>query len=118
MKLADFQDNEALELLEKILDPVCTIMSDQKVTSMWKRGKRDVFLAQAVIKNHKKEIVEIIAAMHKEDPGDVHFTLPSLLKDVMDLINDPDLDAVFTLQGQRTEGESSGSAMGTIAAMA
>lgn len=118
MKLADFKDDEALELLEKILDPVCVIMANKEIVSMWKRGKRDIFLARAVIKNHKKEIVEIIAAMHKEDPDKVHFTLPSLLRDVMDLMDDPDLDAVFTSQSQRTVEESSGSATGNTVVMA
>lgn len=111
MKLSEFKDEEALEILEKILDPVSVIMTDMRFVSLVRTNKPKIIIAKEIVKDHKKEVVEILAAVNGETPETYHFTLISLLKDAVDLLDDPDLNEVFQWQGQTGGVKSSVSAL-------
>jgi len=111
MRLSDFENEEALDLLADILDPATEIMADKNVEVMVRGKQPTLKIASYILKNHKGPVIEIVAAMHKEDPKTIKFTPVQLLKDLTDIMNDKDVMSLFTLQGQLTEGDTSGSAM-------
>lgn len=110
MKLSDFENEEALDLLADIIEPAARIMGDKNVEMMTKSKKPALVIAGYALKNHKDSVIEIVAALHREDPTKVRFNTASLLKDLLDILNDRELLDLFTSQGQTTEGEPSGSA--------
>ena len=60
---------------------------------------------KVAIKNHKSAIKEIIARLDGKKPEEYHFTALSLPVKLLTLLNDPELQQLFTLSG-RTEGEN------------
>lgn len=109
MKISDFQNEDALDLLAAIIDPAAEIMNDAKVVKI-AREKPLIFAVKEILKNHKKAAIEIVAAMHGKDPGEIRFNALSLTKDVLEIMDDPEIQAVFTYAGQNTDNASSGSA--------
>lgn len=110
MKLSEFENEQALDILADIIDPISVIMIDKEFVELARSGKPKIILAKVAIKQHKKEIIEIIAAMHGETPETYRFNLVTLTKDLFNFFNDPDLQMVFQSQGQTMQNESSGSA--------
>lgn len=110
MRLSDYENEEAIELLADILEPASKIMSDKKIEALFKKKAMPMEIVTEVLKNHKKETVEVVAALHRENPKDYKFTVVTLVNDVLDILNDPELTKVFSLQGQMQESQPSGSA--------
>ena len=64
------------------------------------------------IKGHKKDVIELLAGLECKKPEEYVkeigiLTLPAKL---LEILNDPELQDLFTSRGQNTEDESSGSA--------
>ena len=99
-------------------EPVAAIMADKEIAALVKSGTQKVKLVSAIIKSHKKEVVEILAILDGENPKTYMekitlFTLPTRL---LELLNDPELINLFTSQGQNSDKASSGSATESIQA--
>ena len=114
MKLSDYKNEEAIDVLADVMGPVVIIANDLEFQKRWNSGKPIVYALQYALKNYKKEVVQLVATLHREDPETYEFTIPTLLTDLIELINDPLIQAVFPVQGQNIGSESSGSAMGNI----
>ncbi len=105
MKLSEYKGEQALDMLADLMEPVATIMSDREIERIAKSDLPKIKLVKAVIKNHKHEVIEILAILDGADPKEYAekvnlFTLPVKL---LEILNDPDLTSLFTLQGQKTE---------------
>ena len=111
MRLSDFENEEALDLLADIIEPASEIMSDQKVVGILRSGKPTMFAVAEILKSHKKSTIEIIAAIHRKKPEEVKFNVITVTRDILDILNDPQVQQVFTSQSQNSESMSSGSAM-------
>lgn len=116
MKLSDFKGEEALDVLADLIEPVARIMSDGQVAKIYQSGQPKILLVKHIIKNHKTELIEILATLEKKDPKEYakEMTLISLPVKLLELLNDEDLAAVFQSQGQNTAQTSSGSVMENI----
>lgn len=116
MKISDYRGEEALDLLADIIEPAAAIMADKEVAQISRSGGPVIKLIKPMIKNHKKEVIEILAVLDGEDPKEYAkkvnlFTLP---KKLLDVVNDPDMRNLFSSQGQNAEETSSTSATGSI----
>lgn len=110
MKLSQFENDEAIELLANILDPAIEIMGDPVIVEVLRSGKPPLLAIKKALKDHKTAVIDIVAAMHGETRETVKFTMPSLIKDVLELLSDNELKAVFTSQSPKNAPESFGSA--------
>ena len=61
MKLSEYRNEAAIELLADILEPATKILADEKIKELI-NGPR-ISLIKYVLKNHKSEIIEILAIM-------------------------------------------------------
>lgn len=118
MKLSEYKGEKALDLLADLIEPATAIMADKEISRLAKAKMPPIKIVKTAIKNHKPEVIEILAILDGADPKEYAekvtlFTLPAKL---LEIFNDPDLVSLFTLQGQKTEGTSSGSATESIAA--
>ena len=105
MRLADYRGEEALDILADLVEPAAAIMADKEIAAIAKSKQPVIKVVKPAIKNHKAEVIEIMAILDGEDPKEYAekvnlFTLPAKL---LSLLNDPDLKNLFTLQGQKTE---------------
>ena len=108
MKLSDLKGEAALDALADIIEPAVEIMTD---TTFVKKIKQDdrIGAVQCMIKNHKKAIIVILAALERKKPEEYEVNILTLPKKLLEAMNDPELISLFQSQGQ-TE-TSSGSAM-------
>lgn len=112
MKLSDYKGEQALDLLADLIEPATAIMADKEIARAIKAKLPTIKIVKAAIKNHKQEVIEILATLDGEDAKEYAekvtlFTLPVKL---LEIFNDPDLMSLFTSQGQKTDETYSGSA--------
>lgn len=110
MRLSEIEGEQALDVLADIIDPIAEIATDEKVQNIYNSGEPKIMIAKEMLKNHKKAVIQIMAALDGEDPETYRFTLTSLPAKVMDILNDPELEQLFQSQGQMKDKPSSGSA--------
>ena len=107
MKLSEYQGEAALELLADLIEPAGEIMSDKQIGDIFKENRfKAIGLA---IKNHKKAVMQIMAAMDGVPVDEYKCNVFSLPVKILELLNDPDLIQLFTYQGQTGDAKSSGS---------
>lgn len=110
-KLSEYKDEEALDLLAEILEPVTEIIADKEVVEEFMKKSRIAGVITA-IKKHKKAIIQCLAAMDGVPVEEYHCNILTLPKTLLAIINDKDFLTFFKSQSQEfMDEESSGSAM-------
>lgn len=115
MKLSDYKNEDALDLLADLLEPVAEIAADTEVVEAFK-GKTKLEAIKIAIKKHKKEVVEILARIENTPVEEYSFNVFTLPLKVLEILNDKDLLDFFAMQGQIVGENVSGSAMGNTKA--
>lgn len=109
MRLSDFKGEEAIDILASIMEPASIIMSDPDVqTMMSHKGNTYLKLASYILKEHKKEILDMYEPLTKESREEA--TPVKLIKLILDIVNDKEITSLFFSQSQDEALKSSGSA--------
>lgn len=106
MKISDYKNEAALDLLADILEPAATIFADPQFKVVVTSSNR-MSAVTYVIKNHKKEIIQILARIEGVSPSEYKGTVITMTKQVLDLLNDEELVGFFSSQGLMEEKKSS-----------
>lgn len=106
-KLSEYKDEEAIDLLADLLDPVVLIFAEPDIAS-FAQQKNYIKAIQVAIKKHKKEVMKIMAILEGVPVEEYHCNFVTLPKLLMDVINDPMLQDFFTSQVQTDLETSSG----------
>lgn len=105
MKLSDYKGEDAIEVLADIIEPLAIILADNEIRELVQdktTRTAPIKLVKPALKNHKKEVLEILARIENV-PVDEYaetvnvFTLPM---QVLDFINDKNVQSLFTSQRQ------------------
>ena len=115
MKLSDYKGEEALDLIVELLDPITKIMSDKQVAEAYQKVSK-LEAIKIAIKNHKTEVIEILAILDGEDPEEYEVNIFTLPVKILQILNDPELIKLFGSQGQTGGAKSSGSVLENIEA--
>lgn len=113
MKLSEYKDEAALDLLVELIDPAADIFSDKEIADIMRKNGKPMEAVKLAIKNHKKSVIQILAILEGVPVEQYHcniFTLPIAL---LNVLNDKDLMDFFSLQGQNAVANFSGSATET-----
>jgi hypothetical protein len=110
MKLSDYRGEKALDILADLIEPASKIFGDKEVAQSYQSGNK-LKCVKVAIKNHKKEVIELLAVLDGEDAKTYEekvtiFTVPIKL---LQILNDPELMQAFSSQGQMGDATSSGS---------
>jgi hypothetical protein len=100
-KISEIKGEDALDVLADLLDPVSEICVDEKVKELFKKRKK-LNLAAYILKEHKKSILTILALLEGVKPDEYKPSLAVLPVLVLQLLNDPDVIAVFQSAGLET----------------
>lgn len=110
--LRDFQDEQALDLLAEIFEPMVNIMSDNEFLTAFDKGKR-LEAVKIAIKNHKEDVMLILASMDGVPVEEYHcnfFTLPvRLIEVITEIMKEPELMGFFVPQSGKKSKSASGS---------
>lgn len=105
MRLSDFRDDQATDVIAKLLEPVGTIAADERNASARSGG---VFgFASALFRNNPREMMAIFAILNGEEPETYHCSAASLLYDLIEMLNDPELLALFGLRSRTAASSGS-----------
>lgn len=107
MKLSEFKDEEALDLLADLIEPSAKIFGSEAMRKAVGAKKPKLVLAKIAIKENKKEVMEILAALNGKTVAEYHCTVTSVLMQVLEILNDEELLDFFSSQEQMTEQTSS-----------
>ena len=95
MKLSDYEGEEALDLLADIIDPATEIIADPKVRDAVRNDSK-LAVVKIMLKDHKKAIIEIMAAMDGIPVNEYKVKIWTLPTKILEIMNDPELSAFFT----------------------
>lgn len=111
--LADVKGDAALDLVADLIDPVTEIMSDPVVAAAYRGTEKEpgskAKAIKVAIKTHKKAITTILALMDEEDPKTYEPSAMVIPVRLLQILNDPDMNSLFTLPDQSLEENTSGS---------
>ena len=116
MRLSDIKGEKALDVLADILEPIQTIMADETAKNLLKGGSAGaVKTCQYLLKEHKKEVIEIMAITELTSVEEFteKLSVITLPVKVLEILNDPELQTLFTSLSQNEEADNSGSVLGT-----
>ena len=98
MKLSEIKGERALDVLADLIDPVAEILGDKDISAALQDGKAPAKAIKLALKNHKRAVLDMMAAIEGEDPETYQPSLFVLPKRLLDLLNDPEVQQLFASQ--------------------
>lgn len=102
MKISDIKNEQALDTLADILEPLADILQDEAVKDAFANDSR-LKAVSVVIKKHKKSVIEIMARLDGCEPDKYEFNLMTLPAKILEILNDPGFTDLFTSPETATE---------------
>lgn len=97
MKLEMMKGEDAIDKLADILVPLTNIINDTEIRKQFNTENRKVIeLVQYILKNHKKDIVEVMAVLDGTTPDKYKCNVLTLPKELIELLNDKEVNELFT----------------------
>ena len=109
MKLSEIKGEKAIEVFGDLLEPVSNILADEKITNSIKQNENKVTIVKKILKNHPKEIINIMAILDDVPVEKYEVNFATLPMKLLDIFNDEMFTDLFTFQGQSEIEERSGS---------
>lgn len=97
MRLSEIKGDKAFEVLADLITPIKVLAIDDDIKEASKKSYLDG--VQVALRKYPNEIKTILAVLELEDPEKYEITLASLPMKVMEVVNDPDIQSLFTSQG-------------------
>ena len=111
MKLSEYKNEQAIELLADIIEPLGEILSDAELKNAFKAKVKLTKFAKIILKKHKSEVVEILAALDGKEVEDYECDIVSVPMKLLEILNDPMLLDFFASQPKTKHEQSSGAVM-------
>ena len=124
MRLSEIKGERVFDVIADLIEPVARIAEDKEAAKLFRREKlskgetamgallkRIRASVPLLLRNHKKELIEIMAALEgvpKEAYAEA-LSVPKLIADILGMLNDNELLSLFGL-AQTTEEPFSGAA--------
>lgn len=102
-KLSEYKNEEALELLADLIEPAAVICADTEIANAVRSGLSKIKVVKMIIKNHKHEVIEILALLDNIPLEEYECNLLSLPSRIIEILNDEELMRFFNSQGQNVE---------------
>jgi len=112
MRLSDIKGERALDVLADLLEPIQEIMADDEAKKLFKGGSEGMIKASRyLLKNHKKEVIEIMAITELKSVEEYteQMSVISLPIKLLEILNDPELQSLFTSLSQNEDADNFGS---------
>ena len=112
-KLSDFNDESAIVVVAKLIDPVMVILTNPD-NKKFKGEKSSVKMFSGFLANSPKAMMEIFAILSEQDVENYHCDGAEVAKNLITLVADDRLIELFISQGQTGDANASGSASENI----
>lgn len=95
-KLSEIQDDEAMDLLADIIDPLMEISSDPKIKEMSEKKATRLEIVKYVMKNHRGPLKLIMAKLEGVPVEEYHYNVLTLPITLLEIFNEPEVSKLFT----------------------
>lgn len=102
-------NEEELELFADLLEPAAEILTDHAVRGVLNSGGKPITAVKYAIKNHKKAVIEILARIDNVPVEEYRVSAITLPLRLLELVNKPEVEELFTYAGQMSDAAPSGS---------
>ena len=110
MRLSEARGEDAIDLLAGLIDPVTEIATDKEIERLSKDGTTKIaHLVKVALQNHKKAIVEILAALDGVSAEEYNDNAMTMMRKLLQLMQDPDVMSFFGFSLPTMAEKSSGS---------
>lgn len=113
MKLCEFKNEEALDVLADIFEPSINILKDPIVLKAFSGELANTKIYEVIsqlIKKYPTDILKIVARLDNIPYEKANYNIVKLAKSMLELTKDKELMAFFKSQGQMMAEDNSGSA--------
>lgn len=110
MSLSQVRGEAALDLLADIMEPASAILDDDEVKEAFRGNKNKLKTVYVVLKRHKSEMLQILAAVNQVPVDDYRPNPFEILKSTFEILTDPGLSDFFISQDLKMDAVSSGPA--------
>lgn len=93
-KLSEIRGENALDVLADLLEPVSEIFTDNEFINKIRGGEKMAACTLA-LRNHKSAVLRILAILEGVSPEEYNPSLAEIPVLLLQLLNDPDVVAVF-----------------------
>lgn len=97
MKLSEYKNEQALDILADIIEPSAKIFTDPNVKQAFSKGDK-IKGIKAAIKNHKPEVLEILAVLDGVPVEEYECSVLTLPAKILEILNDTALTDFFNSQ--------------------
>lgn len=109
MKLSDFKDERGVEVVAKLLVPVCQIVANPANAEAKTKCKNKLEFASAMLQNNPAEVKTMLAILNDTDPEAYHCNGASVMIGLLEMLADTEVMQLFGLQSKMTGQTCSGS---------
>lgn len=95
MNITKFENEDAIDLIANVIEPISKIAQDKTLINAIKKDDK-MKAVQILLKKHKKEIIEVLAALHGEPVDTFKCNVLTITQDLIELLNNTELIEVFT----------------------
>lgn len=110
MDMSKIEDKKAIDALADIIEYLEPICSDDEVVEAWKE-KNKLKVCSKALKNHKDEVIMILATLEGVPVEEYHCNLATLPGELFQIMFNPTLISGFGLQFQKIAVDVFGTAM-------
>lgn len=103
MKLSEIKGERAIDAMADLLEPLSLIFADAEVQRSIKSEEPKLLLIKKILKAHKREAIQIMAILDGEKPETYDINLLKIPMKMLEIVNDPEIQSLFTYQGQNKE---------------
>lgn len=108
MKLSEMTNEQAMNAVADLIDPVCEICSKELLTMLSQKDMKGA--AKKLLKEHQQAVITILAVLDGVEPAEYKFNPFQLIMKLIAVFNDPEVVQLFTSQLQSVGKVSSGAA--------
>jgi len=91
MNISDFKNEDAIDLIADLIEPVSRIMQDEKVRKNIAIKEKQIDAIKTALKTHKSDILEIMARLEGVEVKDLNATPISIIAKCIQILNDKDM---------------------------
>lgn len=110
MTFYELSGEEALDAVADLMEPFVAIFGDKRVADAYRSGNT-ILAAKTAIKEHKKDVIRVLAIMEGEDPETYKPSAMALPIQLLKMLNHPEIKELFPSRPSQTPHASSGSVM-------
>lgn len=114
MKLSDYKNEDAIDLLADLLEPTAKILADKELAEVVRNHGNKITAVKTALKNNKQSVLEILARLNNKPLEEYECNVGTLIYELLEIINDEVLADFFTSQSQKLAETPSGNATENI----